>query len=94
MSQLGLGDLGPLQKGLDIFHLWVLGIKGTINAGGLIIMMGSMSSLAGQRPFSSSYLHPVMALSLSLHSPAARQLLPGLGDRPLGTVPPPGNEQG
>lgn len=28
MSQLGLGDLGPLQKGLDIFHLWVLGIKG------------------------------------------------------------------
>lgn len=35
-----------------------------------------------------------MALCPGLGSPAARQLLLGLGDRPLGTVPPLGAEQG
>lgn len=67
--------------------------RAPMNAGGLITMTGYMCSLADQRPFSFSGLHTVRALCPGHSSSADRQLLPGLGDRPLGTVPPEGKSR-
>lgn len=82
-----------LERGGQFSSLGLGYQRAPINAGGLIAMTGYMCSLADQRPFSFSGLHTVRALCPGRGSSADWQLLPGLGDRPLGTVPPEGKSR-